>query len=115
MGCFGDVGTILFHCFAICKVLTSFLDKTLEASCHVHPAATGYGYRNHPNQLLSKPYMNMAQNVKVLGASEASDLSGIFYNDLYVFVNPTLRPRGLDLTLILAMHYKKPVLTPCLS
>lgn len=49
--------------------------------------------------------------MKVLGALEAHQLSE-FYNALDVFVNPTLRPQGLDLTLIEAMHRGRTVLTP---
>ena len=56
-------------------------------------------------------YAELGSNVKVLGALEPSELSK-FYNALDVFVNPTLRPQGLDLTLIEAMHCGKPVLTP---
>ncbi|XWS10949.1 hypothetical protein CRYUN_Cryun38cG0042300 [Craigia yunnanensis] len=57
-----------------------------------------------------KRYGELGPNVKVLGALEASQLSE-FYNAFDV-VNPTLRPQGLDLTLIEAMHCGKPVLTP---
>ncbi|CDP15823.1 unnamed protein product [Coffea canephora] len=56
-------------------------------------------------------YAELGKNVKVLGALEPSELSH-FYNSLDVFVNPTLRPQGLDLTLMEAMHCGKPVLTP---
>ncbi|KAK4850112.1 hypothetical protein QYF36_003950 [Acer negundo] len=56
-------------------------------------------------------YAELGQNVKVLGALEPQELSE-FYNALDVFVNPTLRPQGLDLTLIEAMHCGKTVLTP---
>ena len=56
-------------------------------------------------------YTELGSNVKVLGALEPSELSK-FYNALDVFVNPILRPQGLDLTLIEAMHCGKPVLTP---
>lgn len=56
-------------------------------------------------------YSQLGPNVKVLGAFDPSELSN-FYNALDVFVNPTLRPQGLDLTLIEAMHCGKPVLTP---
>ncbi|KAK9995965.1 hypothetical protein SO802_020651 [Lithocarpus litseifolius] len=56
-------------------------------------------------------YAELGSNVKVLGAWEPMELSK-FYNALDVFVNPTLRPQGLDLTLIEAMHCGKPVLTP---
>ncbi|KAM4092965.1 hypothetical protein ACB094_06G079500 [Castanea mollissima] len=55
-------------------------------------------------------YAELGSNVKVLGALEPSELSK-FYNALDEFVNPTLRPQGLDLTLIEAMHSGKPVLT----
>lgn len=56
-------------------------------------------------------YQELGQNVKILGALEPQQLSE-FYNALDVFVNPTLRPQGLDLTLIEAMHCGKTVLTP---
>ncbi|KAL3516176.1 hypothetical protein ACH5RR_023078 [Cinchona calisaya] len=58
-----------------------------------------------------KRYAELGLNVKVLGALEPSELSR-FYNAIDMFVNPTLRPQGLDLTLIEAMHCGKPVLTP---
>ncbi|MBA0776460.1 hypothetical protein Gotri_011454 [Gossypium trilobum] len=58
-----------------------------------------------------KRYAELGSNVKVLGALEPSELSE-FYNAIDVFVNPTLRPQGLDLTLMEAMHCGKPVLTP---
>ncbi|XP_010277734.1 PREDICTED: phosphatidylinositol N-acetylglucosaminyltransferase subunit A [Nelumbo nucifera] len=56
-------------------------------------------------------YEDLGPSVKVLGALDPSELSE-FYNALDVFVNPTLRPQGLDLTLIEAMQCGKPVLTP---
>ncbi|KAL6202153.1 hypothetical protein ACLB2K_025864 [Fragaria x ananassa] len=56
-------------------------------------------------------YAELGTNVKVLGALEPLELSN-FYNALDVFVNPTLRPQGLDLTLIEAMQSGKTVLTP---
>ncbi|KAK9268936.1 hypothetical protein L1049_000702 [Liquidambar formosana] len=56
-------------------------------------------------------YAELGPSVKVLGALEPSELSD-FYNAIDVFVNPTLRPQGLDLTLMEAMHCGKPVLTP---
>ncbi|XP_010537540.1 PREDICTED: phosphatidylinositol N-acetylglucosaminyltransferase subunit A [Tarenaya hassleriana] len=58
-----------------------------------------------------KRYEDLGENVKVLGALEPEELSD-FYNALDVFVNPTLRPQGLDLTLIEAMQCGKPVVTP---
>ncbi|XP_059663987.1 uncharacterized protein LOC132309719 [Cornus florida] len=76
--------------------------------------------KHHPGVFLlvagsgpwGRRYAELGANVKVLGALEPSELSE-FYNALDVFVNPTLRPQGLDLTLIEAMHCGKPVLTPC--
>ncbi|XAR56487.1 Phosphatidylinositol N-acetylglucosaminyltransferase [Bertholletia excelsa] len=56
-------------------------------------------------------YSELGPNVRVLGPLEPEELSE-FYNALHVFVNPTLRPQGLDLTLIEAMHCGKTVLTP---
>lgn len=56
-------------------------------------------------------YAKLGSNVKILGPLEPSKLSE-FYNALDVFVNPTLRPQGLDLTLMESMHCGKPVLTP---
>ncbi|KDP32498.1 hypothetical protein JCGZ_14701 [Jatropha curcas] len=75
--------------------------------------------RSYPNVCLvvvglgpwGKRYAQLGPNVKVLGALESSELSQ-FYNAIDVFVNPTFRPQGLDLTLIEAMHCGKPVLAP---
>ncbi|PIA30531.1 hypothetical protein AQUCO_05500071v1 [Aquilegia coerulea] len=58
-----------------------------------------------------KRYAELGSNVKVLGALEPSQLSE-FYNALDIFINPTLRPQGLDLTLMEAMQCGKTVLTP---
>ncbi|XP_050219328.1 uncharacterized protein LOC126669810 [Mercurialis annua] len=75
--------------------------------------------KRNPNILLvvagsgpwGRRYAELGPNVKVLGALESSELSE-FYNAIDVFVNPTLRPQGLDLTLMEAMHCGKPVLCP---
>ncbi|PSS05850.1 Phosphatidylinositol N-acetylglucosaminyltransferase subunit A like [Actinidia chinensis var. chinensis] len=75
--------------------------------------------QRHPGILLliagsgpwSRRYAELGPNVMVLGPLEPNELSG-FYNAIDVFVNPTLRPQGLDLTLIEAMHCGKPVLAP---
>ncbi|CAA7043101.1 unnamed protein product [Microthlaspi erraticum] len=56
-------------------------------------------------------YAELGQNVRVLGALEPEEISG-FYNALDVFVNPTLRPQGLDLTIVEAMQCGKPVVAP---
>ncbi|XP_068665071.1 uncharacterized protein [Aristolochia californica] len=58
----------------------------------------------------AKRYAELQPNVKVLGALNPSELSE-FYNAVDIFVNPTVRPQGLDLTLIEAMQCGKPVLT----
>lgn len=75
--------------------------------------------RRHPGVFLlvagsgpwGRRYAELGHTVKVLGALDPSELSE-FYNALDVFVNPTLRPQGLDLTLIEAMQCGKPVVTP---
>ncbi|OWM81464.1 hypothetical protein CDL15_Pgr007502 [Punica granatum] len=59
----------------------------------------------------ARRYSELGPSVRVLGPLEPSELSG-FYNAIDVFVNPTLRPQGLDLTIIEAMHCGKPVLAP---
>ncbi|CAN6444244.1 unnamed protein product [Victoria cruziana] len=56
-----------------------------------------------------KRYRGLEPNVKVLGPLKPSRLAE-FYNALDVFVNPTLRPQGLDLTMMEAMHCGKPLL-----
>ncbi|CAH8312078.1 unnamed protein product [Eruca vesicaria subsp. sativa] len=58
-----------------------------------------------------KRYAELGEHVRVLGSLEPEELSG-FYNALDVFVNPTLRPQGLDLTIIEAMQCGKPVVAP---
>lgn len=54
-------------------------------------------------------YKEMGRQVIVLGSMNPSELRG-FYNAIDIFVNPTLRPQGLDLTLMEAMMSGKPVL-----
>ncbi|KAL0806504.1 hypothetical protein Bca101_098996 [Brassica carinata] len=58
-----------------------------------------------------KRYAELGEHVRVLGSLEPEELSG-FYNALDVFVNPTLRPQALDLTIIEAMQCGKPVVAP---
>ncbi|XP_020105455.1 uncharacterized protein LOC109722021 [Ananas comosus] len=48
-------------------------------------------------------YAELGRNAVVVGAVEAGRLRG-FYNAVDVFVDPTLRPQGLDLTLMEAMQ-----------
>ncbi|CAA2993779.1 glycosyl transferase family 1 family [Olea europaea subsp. europaea] len=54
-------------------------------------------------------YKDLRPQVIVLGSINSSELRA-FYNAIDVFVNPTLRPQGLDLTLMEAMMSGKPVI-----
>ncbi|XP_078439065.1 UDP-Glycosyltransferase superfamily protein [Wolffia australiana] len=54
-------------------------------------------------------YKSIGHQVVVLGAIPPGKLKA-FYNALDVFVNPTLRPQGLDLTLMEAMQCGKPIM-----
>ncbi|KAL5726641.1 hypothetical protein ACHQM5_009667 [Ranunculus cassubicifolius] len=55
-------------------------------------------------------YKDLGSQVIVLGSMKPSELKG-FYNAIDIFVNPTMRPQGLDLTLMEAMMSGKPLLT----
>ncbi|KAL3619089.1 hypothetical protein CASFOL_036659 [Castilleja foliolosa] len=71
----------------------------------------------HPNVYLivagSGPwlhrYQEIGSQVIVLGSMSPIELRG-FYNAIDIFVNPTLRPQGLDLTLMESMMSGKPVM-----
>ncbi|CAO2819766.1 unnamed protein product [Amaranthus hypochondriacus] len=73
--------------------------------------------KDHPNVYLivagSGPWENryreLGPQVLVLGSMKASELGG-FYNAIDIFLNPTLRPQGLDLTLMEAMLSGTPVM-----
>ncbi|KAK6129833.1 hypothetical protein DH2020_036419 [Rehmannia glutinosa] len=54
-------------------------------------------------------YQELGSQVIVLGSMNPLELRG-FYNAIDIFVNPTLRPQGLDLTLMEAMMSGKPVM-----
>ena len=54
-------------------------------------------------------YKDLGPQVLVLGSMSPSQLKA-FYNAIDIFVNPTLRPQGLDLTLMEAMMSGKPVM-----
>ncbi|EPS63900.1 hypothetical protein M569_10883 [Genlisea aurea] len=54
-------------------------------------------------------YRELGSQVLVLGSLDPVRLKG-FYNAIDVFVNPTLRPQGLDLTLMEAMMSGKPIM-----
>lgn len=70
----------------------------------------------HPNVYLvvagsgpwAQRYAELGRNVVALGPVPPAKLRA-FYNSLDVFLNPTLRPQGLDLTLMEAMQCGKPV------
>ncbi|XP_010244203.1 PREDICTED: uncharacterized protein LOC104588081 [Nelumbo nucifera] len=71
----------------------------------------------HPNVYLivagsgpwEQRYRELGSRVIVLGSMRPDELRA-FYNSIDIFVNPTLRPQGLDLTLMEAMMSGKPVL-----
>ncbi|CAK9324452.1 unnamed protein product [Citrullus colocynthis] len=71
----------------------------------------------HPNVYLvvagagpwEQRYRDLGPRVLVLGSMSPSELRA-FYNGIDIFVNPTLRPQGLDLTLMEAMASGKPVM-----
>lgn len=71
----------------------------------------------HPNVYLmvagsgpwEQRYRDLGHRVLVLGSMSPSELRA-FYNAIDIFVNPTLRPQGLDLTLMEAMMSGKPVM-----
>lgn len=54
-------------------------------------------------------YKDFGHQVLVMGSMSPADLRA-FYNAIDIFVNPTLRPQGLDLTLMEAMMSGKPVM-----
>ncbi|CAN0840633.1 Uncharacterized glycosyltransferase MJ1607 [Linum grandiflorum] len=72
---------------------------------------------DHPNAYLvvagsgpwEQRYRELGSQVLVLGSMAPSELKA-FYNSIDVFVNPTLRPQGLDLTLMEAMMSGTPVM-----
>ncbi|XP_047341689.1 uncharacterized protein LOC124945324 [Impatiens glandulifera] len=71
----------------------------------------------HPNIYLivagsgpwEERYKELGDQVIILGSLKPSELR-VFYNAIDIFVNPTLRPQGLDLTLMEAMMSGKPVM-----
>ncbi|GLU05258.1 hypothetical protein SLE2022_223690 [Rubroshorea leprosula] len=73
--------------------------------------------KKHPNVYLiiagsgpwEQRYRELGSRVLVLGSMNPSQLKA-FYNAIDVFVNPTLRPQGLDLTLMEAMMSGTPVM-----
>ncbi|KAL2902495.1 hypothetical protein RDABS01_027577 [Bienertia sinuspersici] len=82
----------------------------------VHRAFSKF-IEDHPNVYLivagSGPWENryreLGPQVLVLGPMKPAQL-GAFYNAIDIFLNPTLRPQGLDLTLMEAMLSGTPVM-----
>ncbi|KAG5524630.1 hypothetical protein RHGRI_031337 [Rhododendron griersonianum] len=54
-------------------------------------------------------YRKLGPQVIVLGSMKPPELRA-FYNGIDIFLNPTLRPQGLDLTLMEAMMSGKPLM-----
>ncbi|XVF00008.1 hypothetical protein REPUB_Repub03eG0249200 [Reevesia pubescens] len=73
--------------------------------------------RKHPDVYLivagsgpwEQRYKELGYRVLVLGSMSPTQLMA-FYNAIDIFVNPTMRPQGLDLTLMEAMMSGKPVM-----
>ncbi|KAJ0263597.1 Glycosyltransferase subfamily 4-like [Hirschfeldia incana] len=76
--------------------------KLMETHSNVHLVVAGTGP-------WEKRYKTLGDKVTVLGSLNPNELKG-FYNGIDIFVNPTLRPQGLDLTLMEAMLSGKPVM-----
>lgn len=82
----------------------------------VHRAFSKF-VKDHPDVYLvvagSGPWENryreLGPQILVLGSMKPSEL-GAFYNAIDIFLNPTLRPQGLDLTLMEAMLSGTPVM-----
>ncbi|XVF04313.1 hypothetical protein REPUB_Repub05bG0071900 [Reevesia pubescens] len=101
-----SAGEVLVNIYQLPQKNVLVILNGVDETKFVHDPEAGARIRS-----LGKRFAELGPNVKVLGSLEPSELSEI-YNALDVFVNPTLQPQGLDLTLIEAMHCGKPVLTP---
>ncbi|KAK8598846.1 hypothetical protein V6N13_076792 [Hibiscus sabdariffa] len=83
-------------------LLYEAFSKLIKKHPHVHLIVAGSGpWENR--------YKELGPRVHVLGSMSPSDLKA-FYNAIDIFVNPTLRPQGLDLTLMEAMMSGKAVI-----
>ncbi|KAE8693166.1 Kinase superfamily protein [Hibiscus syriacus] len=83
-------------------LLYEAFSKLVKKHPHVHLIVAGSGpWENR--------YKELGPRVQVLGSMSPSELKA-FYNAIDVFVNPTLRPQGLDLTLMEAMMSGKAVI-----
>ncbi|EEF42503.1 glycosyltransferase, putative [Ricinus communis] len=83
---------LLYEAFSVLK----------EKYPHVYLVVAGSG----PWQ---QRYKDLGAQVLVLGSMSPAELRA-FYNSIDIFVNPTLRPQGLDLTLMEAMMSGKAVM-----
>ncbi|KAG8492250.1 hypothetical protein CXB51_009916 [Gossypium anomalum] len=107
-----SAGEVLVNIYQLPQRNVHVILNGVDETKFVHDPESGTRFRKkHGSGPWGKRYAELGSNVKVLGALEPSELSE-FYNAIDVFVNPTLRPQGLDLTLMEAMHCGKPVLTP---
>ncbi|XP_013585096.1 PREDICTED: uncharacterized protein LOC106294019 [Brassica oleracea var. oleracea] len=83
-------------------ILYEAFAKLIETHSNVHLVVAGSGpWENR--------YKELGEKVTILGSLNPNELKG-FYNGIDLFVNPTLRPQGLDLTLMEAMLSGKPVM-----
>ncbi|KAK8598850.1 hypothetical protein V6N13_076796 [Hibiscus sabdariffa] len=83
-------------------LLYEAFSKLIKKHPHVYLIVVGSGpWENR--------YKDLGPRVQVLGSMSPSDLKA-FYNAIDIFVNPTLRPQGLDLTLMEAMMSGKAVI-----
>ncbi|CAN6878905.1 unnamed protein product [Brassica oleracea] len=83
-------------------LLFEAFSKLIETHSNVHLVVAGSGP-------WEQRYKKLGDKVTVLGSLNPNELKG-FYNGIDIFVNPTLRPQGLDLTLMEAMLSGKPVM-----
>ncbi|KAJ4871517.1 UDP-Glycosyltransferase superfamily protein [Raphanus sativus] len=83
-------------------LLFEAFSKLIETHSNVHLVVAGSGP-------WEQRYKKLGDKVTVLGSLDSDELKG-FYNGIDIFVNPTLRPQGLDLTLMEAMLSGKPMM-----
>ncbi|CAN7013648.1 unnamed protein product [Brassica rapa subsp. trilocularis] len=83
-------------------LLFEAFSKLIETHSNVYLVVAGTGP-------WEQRYKKLGDKVTVLGSLSANELKG-FYNGIDIFVNPTLRPQGLDLTLMEAMLSGTPVM-----
>ncbi|KAJ0263596.1 Glycosyltransferase [Hirschfeldia incana] len=84
-------------------LLFEAFSRLIETHFNVHLVVAGSGP-------WEKRYKELGEKVTVLGPLNPDELKG-FYNGIDLLVNPTLRPQGLDITLMEAMLSGKPMMT----